>query len=192
MSNTTSKLIKVWDPLVRIFHWSLVVFFFLAYLTEDDFETIHIWAGYAVAALVAFRLIWGVIGTKHARFLSFITSPRATRNYIKQAVKGQAPHYLGHNPAGAAMIVALLFSLIATTFFGMSLLAIEGEGPLAGTLFANLPEDPLEEVHEFFANFTLLLVFLHVVGVVVSSLQHRENLVRAMFTGEKLNTDDKN
>jgi len=192
MSNTTSKFIKVWDPLVRIFHWSLVGFFFLAYLTEDDFETIHIWAGYAVAALVAFRLIWGVIGTKHARFLSFITSPRATRNYIKQAVKGQAPHYLGHNPAGAAMIVALLFSLIATTFFGMSLLAIEGEGPLAGTLFANFPEDPLEEVHEFFANFTLLLVFLHVGGVILSSLQHRENLVRAMFTGKKLNITDKN
>ena len=191
MSNTTSKFIKVWDPLVRIFHWSLVGFFFLAYLTEDDFETIHIWAGYAVAALVAFRLIWGVIGTKHARFSSFITSPRATRNYIKQALKGKAPNYLGHNPAGAAMIVALLLSLIATSFFGMSLLAIEGEGPLAGTLFASFPEDPLEEAHEFFANFTLLLVFLHVGGVIVSSLQHRENLVRAMFTGEKLNTPGK-
>jgi len=192
MSNTSSKFIKVWDPLVRIFHWSLVGFFFLAYLTEDDFETIHIWAGYAVAALVTFRLIWGLIGTKHARFLSFISSPRTTLNYIKQAMKGKAPHYLGHNPAGAAMIIALLLSLIATSFLGMSLLAIEGEGPLAGTLFANIPEDPLEEVHEFFANFTLLLVFLHVGGVILSSLQHRENLVRAMFTGKKLNTTGKN
>lgn len=179
------ETVTVWDPLVRIFHWSLAAFFFIAYLTEDELMTVHVYAGYAVAGLVGFRLLWGIIGTRHARFTEFVTGPGALRQYLGQLFTGRAPRYIGHNPAGAAMIVALLLFLAATAFTGAALIAGDGSGPLAGTVFATLPEDPLEEVHEFFANFTLFLVMLHVAGVIVSSFLHRENLVRAMITGRK-------
>lgn len=177
--------VTVWDPLVRIFHWSLVAFFFIAYLTEDELLTVHVYAGYAVAGLVAFRLLWGIIGTRHARFTDFVTGPGAVKRYLGRLFTGRAPHYLGHNPAGAAMIIALLLSLVLTAFTGAVLIAGDGYGPLADTFFAGLSGESFEETHEFFANFTLFLVGLHVLGVVVSSFLHRENLVRAMVTGRK-------
>jgi len=177
--------VTVWDPLVRIFHWSLAAFFFIAYLTEDDLLTVHVYAGYAVAGLVGFRLLWGLIGTRHARFSDFVTGPGAVLRYIGRLLTGRAPRYLGHNPAGAAMIVALLFALALTTFTGAALIAGDGYGPLAGTAFAALSGESLEEVHEFFANLTLFLVVLHIAGVVVSGFLHRENLVKAMVTGRK-------
>lgn len=184
-TQSDATTVKVWDPLVRIFHWSLVLFFAIAYLTEDDFETIHSYAGYTVAALVGFRLVWGLIGTRHARFSDFVKSPATTIDYIKRMQSGSAPRYRGHNPAGGAMVMALLFSLLMTTLCGISLLAIDGEGPLAGTFFASLPEDPIEALHELFANGTLLLIFLHVAGVIYSSYEHKENLVRSMIHGRK-------
>lgn len=186
MSLTTSRNIKVWDPLIRVFHWSLVFFFLLAYVTEDDWMTIHSYAGYSIAALVIFRLVWGVIGTRHARFTDFITTPSNVIAYLKQLSMGKARRYIGHNPAGAAMIVMLLVSLSVTVLSGVSLFATEGHGPLAGTFLSTWSEDSLEDVHEFFANFTLLLVVAHVLGVLLSGLLHRENLVKSMITGEKL------
>lgn len=182
------ETVTVWDPLVRIFHWSLVAFFFIAYLTEDELLTVHVYAGYAVAGLIGFRLLWGVIGTRHARFSDFVTGPRAVRRYLTRLFTGRAPHYLGHNPAGAAMIIVLLVSLAATAFTGAVLIAGDGQGPLAGTVFAAMSGESFEDIHEFFANFTLFLVSLHVAGVVVSSFLHRENLVRAMITGRKERT----
>ena len=185
-TRSETNTIKVWDPLVRIFHWSLVLFFFTAYLTEDDFETIHVWAGYAVASLVAFRIVWGLIGTRHARFTDFVTSPRTLFNYLIAIPAGKARRYIGHNPAGGTMIIALLLALAGTTLFGMATLgADENAGPLAGSWLASFDEHTLKEIHEFFANLTLTLVVLHVAGVVFSSLHHRENLVRAMVTGRK-------
>jgi len=180
--------VKIWDPLVRIFHWSLVVAFFIAYFTEDEFLQPHIWAGYTVLGLVGFRLLWGFVGTPHARFSDFVTAPRIALAYGRDAVLGRARRYLGHNPAGGLMIVVLLISLIVTTVTGVALYGVEERaGPLAG-LFAGAGEEiekGLENVHEFFANFTLFLVAIHVAGVVVEGLLHRENLVRAMFTGRK-------
>lgn len=185
--------IRVWDPLVRIFHWTLVLAFSTAYLTEGEPEWLHTLAGYLIAGLIVFRVIWGFIGSEHARFGDFVRSPRAVWAYLKDNLAGRARRFVGHNPAGGLMVVALLISLTLTALSGMTLLAAaEGEGPLAGWLVAAAPgghesalAEGVEEVHGFFANFTLLLVFVHVPGVVVESLRHRENLPRAMVTGVK-------
>lgn len=184
-SDDNKPTVKAWDPLVRVFHWSLVFFFLLAFATEDDWMNLHIWAGYAVAMLVGFRLLWGVIGTRTARFPTFVRSPRTALRHLRRMLSGRAPHYLGHNPAAAMMVLALLASISLVAFSGLVLIAAEGQGPLAGTILAGIDAEAMEEVHEFFANFTLLLVFAHVAGVVVSSLLEGENLVKAMITGRK-------
>lgn len=182
---------KVWDPLVRIFHWSLVATFAIAYLSgegEDEWLSLHSIAGYTIMGLILVRLIWGVIGTPYARFSSFIYRPSAVVAYLKQLLLLRPPRYLGHNPAGSVMIIALLVSLVLTSVSGLVIYgAEENAGPLAGMLAGTSESQAhaLGEVHEFFANLTLFLVVFHVVGVVVSSVLHHENLVRAMVTGYK-------
>ncbi len=194
---THSSQIKVWDPLVRFFHWSLVSAFVIAYITEDDFLTIHSWAGYLILALLGIRFVWGFVGTRYARFADFIYSPANIMQFLKDTLGFKAKRYLGHNPAGGAMVILLMISLLMTTTTGVLLLgAEEHAGPVA-FLFAQAGgfwEDALEEVHEFFANFTLLLVFVHIAGVLVESFIHKENLVSAMITGfkpEKSELEDK-
>ncbi|MCK5662429.1 MAG: cytochrome b/b6 domain-containing protein [Thiotrichaceae bacterium] len=181
----TPDTIKVWDPLVRLFHWSLVLSFFLAFITEDDWINLHVAAGYAVAMLIGFRLVCGLIGTRYARFTQFIKSPAQVIHYLKKMLQFDVPHYIGHNPAAAAMIISLLISIIIVSITGMAIIAAEGQGPLAGTFFAGFNAEWMEEIHEFFANFTMLLVLLHVAGVFISSMMEGENLVRAMVTGRK-------
>ncbi len=181
----TPDPIKVWDPLVRLFHWSLVLSFFLAYITEDDWINLHVVAGYAVAMLIGFRLVWGLIGTRYARFTQFIKSPAQVIHYLKKMLQFDVPHYIGHNPAAAAMIISLLVCIIAVSITGMAIIASEGQGPLAGTFLAGFNAEWMEEIHEFIANLTMLLVLLHVAGVFISSMMEGENLVRAMVTGRK-------
>lgn len=180
--------VKVWDPFIRAFHWTLVGAFAIAFLTEDDFITLHSWAGYVVGTLLTLRLVWGFVGPTNARFSSFVFSPRIVLLYLKDTVALRAKRYLGHNPAGGAMIVVLMVSLSLTTITGLILLgAAENAGPLA-SWFGGANESSaelLEEIHEAIANFTLLLVVVHVGGVIVGSILHRENLVRAMFDGTK-------
>jgi len=184
-NDTRLASVKAWDPLVRIFHWSLVFFFLIAFVTEDDWMNLHTWAGYAVSMLIAFRLIWGIIGTRNARFRSFVKSPRLVMHHLREMLSMNPPHYLGHNPVAAAMVVSLLVSVSLVAFSGVVLIAAEGQGPLADTFFAGASGEVMEDVHEFFANFTLLLVVGHVAGVVVSSMLEGENLARAMITGRK-------
>lgn len=179
--------VTAWDPLLRIFHWSLVLFFFIAYLTEDDWLDLHVQAGYLVLGLVGFRLLWGLIGPRTARFASFIRSPSKVRHHLQSMLQRNAPHYLGHNPVAAVMVVALLVSILLVSFSGLIALASEGQGPLANTWFGQWHGEWTEEVHEFFSHLTLLLIFGHIAGVVVSSLLEGENLVRAMLTGRKRN-----
>ncbi len=184
-----TNTVKVWDPLVRIFHWSLVAGFSTAYLSgEVEGLTLHVWSGYLVGGLVLFRWLWGLLGTEHARFRDFIFSPAVVVAYTRDLLHHQARRYLGHNPLGGAMVVALLVLLSLVTVTGLVVYAAkEASGPLAG-LMSGTPEwlgDMTEEIHEFFSNLTLLLVGLHIAGVVVSSVLHRENLVRAMITGRK-------
>ena len=180
--------VRIWDPLVRVFHWTLAAAFLTAYLVEDDWLGLHVVAGYTVLALVLFRLVWGAIGTRHARFTDFVRSPAVVLAYLKDALAIRARRYLGHNPAGGAMVIALLVSLTFTAVSGLALYGYgEFSGPLAG-LMQGAPVwlgNALEETHEFFANFTLLLVLLHLAGVALASLQHGENLVRSMVTGRK-------
>ncbi len=180
----SQALIKVWDLPLRIFHWLLVAGFFIAYLTEDDLLTVHVWAGYLVSGLLVFRLIWGFIGNDYARFSNFLCSPAKSIAYLKDLIALKTQRYLGHNPAGAAMIVLLLVSLLMTVITGFAVYgADQAAGPLAAIGSAN--EKMWEEVHEFFANFTLILVVVHVIGVAVESYIHRENLLRAMLHGFK-------
>ena len=180
--------IKVWDSLVIFFHWSLVSAFFIAYITEEDFLLVHSWAGYLILALLSVRFIWGFIGTRYARFKDFVYSPENVIRFLKDTLRFRAKRYIGHNPAGGAMIILLMISLLITTISGVLLFgAEEHAGPVAHwfTSTGGFWGDALEELHEFFANFTLLLVIVHVIGVIVESIMHKENLVSAMITGFK-------
>ncbi|KAA3627330.1 MAG: cytochrome B [Proteobacteria bacterium] len=180
--------IKVWDPMVRLFHWSLVMSFTVSYISEDDLLDLHVLSGYLIGGLLLFRLVWGMIGPHHARFSSFVHRPRVVGEYLKDILAFQPRRYLGHNPAGGWMVVMLMISLALATVTGLVTYgAEEMAGPLAGAMAGSgrIVGDAFEEMHEFFANFTLLLVIVHVAGVILASLQHRENLVRAMFDGRK-------
>lgn len=201
MNATKTTEIMVWDPLVRLFHWALVVAFCVAYITQGEpFETlqnqlngeslqiVHTWAGYTIVGLLFFRLIWGFAGPSYARFANFVHRPSVVLAYVKRVLTLRAPRHLGHNPAGGAMIVILLLSLTCTVIAGLALYgADKGLGPLAGVLAdtSDSTIHTIEEMHEFFANFTLLLVAGHLIGVIWESLLHRENLARAMLTGRK-------
>jgi len=185
---TDSNQVWVWDPLVRFFHWSLLSAFVIAYITEDNLMSVHTWAGYLILGLISVRLIWGIIGTRYARFSDFVYSPVEVIQFLKDTLHLRAKRYLGHNPAGGAMVILLMISLLMTTTSGILLLGAEEQAGPVAHWFAQpggFWGEKLEEVHEFFANFTLLLVFIHVIGVLVESLIHKENLVSAMLTGFK-------
>ncbi|MCF6212314.1 MAG: cytochrome b/b6 domain-containing protein [Gammaproteobacteria bacterium] len=193
--------VVVWDLGVRIFHWSLVVLFIFSYLSGDEFEELHAYSGYIIISLLVFRLVWGFVGSQHARFADFVRGPRTVIDDLKSIKDGHPRRYLGHNPAGGAMIVMLLVGLSLLTFSGLMAYAAEGHGPLAGTDVSLIStahadddhdegdekeEDEFwEEIHEFMGNFMLLLIFLHIAGVVVSSRLQGENLVKAMMSGKK-------
>jgi len=187
MSTQNSKpaTVKAWDPFIRVFHWSLVLSFVIAFVTEDDWMTLHIWAGYAVALLIGLRLFWGLVGSRNARFASFVRSPRVVMQHLKGMLASEPTHYLGHNPVAAVMVMLLLASVALVAVSGIVIIAGEGQGPLADTLFSSWNGEWMEDIHELLANFSLLLVAAHVSGVIFSSLLERENLVRAMITGRK-------
>lgn len=184
--------VKVWDPLVRIFHWTLVSAFVIAYVTEEEFLSLHVWAGYTVLSLVFLRILWGFVGSRYARFTDFVYSPQTVKQFLLDTVRLRAPRYLGHNPAGGAMILVLIIALLLTSLSGLAVYGVEDSaGPLAGML-AGTGEfwgDVFKGMHEFFANFTVFLVLLHVAGVIVESLIHGENLVSAMWHGYKRRTN---
>jgi cytochrome b len=105
------RMVRVWDPFVRVFHWSLVALFAVAFATGDEWMKAHVLAGYGIAVLVALRIIWGLVGSRHARFSDFVRGPSATLEYLEDTLKLNARRYLGHNPAGGAMVVTLLAAL---------------------------------------------------------------------------------
>lgn len=177
--------VYVWDPFVRLFHWTLVVGFTVAYLTEDDLLNVHVWAGYLVGALIVARVIWGFVGPARARFSDFIYPPGTTFRYVRNLVLFRAERHLGHSPGGGAMVMLLLLFLAATVVTGLVVYGGDQQaGPLAG-MFTQDTGEAMEEVHEVIANITLALVLAHIAAVVFASFVHRENLVRAMVTGYK-------
>ena len=164
----------VWDAPVRIFHWLMVASFATAYVTaeSDRWQLLHVTAGYTMAGLVAFRLVWGWIGTRHARFSSFVRGPAAVLHYLRSLIQGHPEPHAGHNPAGALAILALLALAVATAAAGWA-------------TWNGFGGDAMEDVHELLANTMLFVVMAHVAGVVAGSLLHGDNLVAAMVHGRK-------
>lgn len=199
--------IYVWDKIVRFFHWSLVLAFIITYLSGDELELVHAYAGYYIIGLIGVRIVWGIIGSRYARFSQFIYSPATVKRYVKNLFSNQPDEkeYLGHNPAGGWMVIALLLSILATSYSGLKTYGLEGHGPLASISVQqqiqanhfikvsndddhdeeNEEDEFWEDIHEFLANFTVLLIFLHISGVIFSSIKHRQNLIKAMITGYK-------
>lgn len=167
--------VLVWDLPTRVFHWLLALSFAGAFLTAESerLRDVHVMLGYTMLALVAFRLLWGLVGTRYARFSSFAFGPRAVLAYLRSLFTRSPQHYLGHNPAGSWAIYALL---------GLSVLA----GATGYAIYNDVGGHAMEEVHEALANGLLGLVMVHIAGVLASTLLHGENLVRSMITGTKL------
>ncbi|TPE50147.1 cytochrome b/b6 domain-containing protein [Amaricoccus solimangrovi] len=166
--------VLVWDPFVRVFHWLLVALIATVWLLAGEWKAAHEFLGYCVAALVAARIVWGFVGPGHARFSDFVRGPRAVRGYLGDLLRGRNRRMLGHNPAGGAMIVALLLTIAATGLTGW-----------LQTTDAWFGSPLLDVTHRTLGNGILALVAVHVGGVIFESLRHRENLVAAMLTGRK-------
>lgn len=171
---TPAKEVRVWDIAVRIFHWGLVAAFVTAYASAEEWGALHQTAGFTAMGLVVFRLLWGLIGTRHARFADFIYRPKTVLTFLKDSLKLRAKRYLGHNPAGGAMVIALLLDLAVITGSGFMMTTDTFWG-----------QHWVKEIHELAVNGGLVLVALHLAGVVLASFEHRENLVRSMVTGKK-------
>lgn len=189
-----TRTVKVWDLPTRVFHWCLVFFVLLSWLTgDDDAEgaafVLHVFSGYAVFLLVLFRVLWGFAGNRFARFAAFVTGRRAVGRHLGSVLRLKPERHLGHNPAGGWMIVALLGVLALTTVTGM-LAAAEKAGALMHGIVPVFVSKGAAGVHHVLGdNLILLLVAIHLLGVVVESLLERQNLARAMLTGRK-RTDD--
>jgi len=171
---TRASRVLIWDLLVRCFHWSLVVGFFAAYFTRHNPGPWHEWIGYAVLTLLPIRLLWGFVGSRYARFAQFVRSPTHTLAYSKLLLAGRQPRYLGHNPLGGWMVLALIGSVLATCITGWL---------YTTDYFWGL--EWMEELHDGFTWLSLMLVGLHITGVIHASRHGKENLPAAMVHGRK-------
>lgn len=187
--------VEVWDPFVRIGHWLLVAAVATALITRGEPEWLHQGAGYVIAAYVIWRVMWGIAGPESARFETFLRSPLDAISYLANLFRAKAQRHIGHSPAGGWMIAGLLLALSATVASG---LAMENRIAVPAVLApftdssideerepGEAQESPWEEIHEAFANLVLALALLHLVGVALASIAHRENLTRAMVDGRK-------
>jgi cytochrome b len=174
---TDKSKVLVWDVPTRAFHWLLALSFTGAFLTAESerYRDVHVLLGYTVLGLVAFRLLWGIVGTRYARFGAFAYGPRSVLTYVKSLFTRVPQHYVGHNPAGSWAIYGLL---------ALAVLA----GASGYATYNDIGGKGMEDVHEALANAFLALVFVHIAGVVLSSILHRENLVRSMIDGRKPGT----
>jgi len=169
MAQSTS-ILTVWDPFVRTFHWSLATAFAVGWLTAESMPQLHQQIGYFIGLLLVLRLLWGLVGSRYARFRDFLAPPTQVMRYLRSLLSARPLHYVGHNPVGGWMIVAIIGALSVTVVTGWTL----GNG-----------SEQLEEIHEAGAELTLALVMIHIGGVLLASMLHKENLVAAMLTGRK-------
>lgn len=174
---------KVWDIFIRLFHWSFALAVVLAWLSHEwrgTGRTWHEWFGYAALGLAALRIIWGFVGSKYARFSQFLHWPVQYFRYLHNVFTGKEARYLGHNPLGGLMIIALIVVVIATGITGYYLTD-------RTSILFGLGHRAQEEVHEILGNLFVILVPLHILGVIWESLRHKENLTWSMVTGWKKN-----
>ena len=168
------ETVLVWDLFVRTFHWTLVLSFGVAWFTAHSLEHIHYWAGYSAAALIILRIMWGTLGTSYARFSQFIRGPRISARYLLDILTGREARFVGHNPAGGMMVLALMTTMLLTAFTGWMMTTAMWFG--VGWV---------ESAHSISAHGLLVLIFMHLAGVLLTSVRHRENLILAMITGRK-------
>ncbi len=173
------RRILVWDVPTRVFHWLQVLSFGASYLVafSERLRNYHLALGYILLGLLVFRLLWGFIGTRYARFSSFLFNPKEVVAYLLMMAKGKPAHYLGHNPAGSVSVWLLLSLGMFVCVTGV--MALQDDA-----------SDLVVAMHGVSTNAMLGVIVLHLVGVMVSSILHRENLVRAMFTGFKFAESD--
>ena len=166
--------VLVWDVPTRVFHWLLAASFAGAFLTAESerWRDLHVMLGYTFTGLIGFRLVWGLIGSRYARFRSFLFRPAELFAYLRSLASRSPRHYLGHNPAGSVAILLLL---------GLGILT----GVSGWANYNDIGSGWMEELHEGVAFAMLAVVGVHIAGVLISSILHRENLVRAMITGRK-------
>jgi cytochrome b len=184
-------IVSVWDVPTRLFHWTLVLSFTAAYFTaEFHHGYLHTLIGYFLCLLLVARVFWGFAGNQYARFKSFIFSPQETIAYLRAMVQNNPRYYFGHNPAGALMVFALLVLLALIILTGLVTLAvIDFEGPLLFLIdyFSDEASYAVRHLHGWLIDIALVMIPLHLLGVAAGSVQHKENLVRAMVTGKKKN-----
>ncbi|MBX5173090.1 cytochrome B [Rhizobium sp. NZLR1b] len=173
-SDTAQKSVKVWDPIVRIFHWTIVTACTLNLFILEEGKYWHRITGYVVAGAIIVRLVWGLVGTKHARFTEFFPTPRKVKDQISGIIQRKEKRYLGHNPLASVMMLLLIALLGATALTGWMT-----------TWDAFWGEKWLEQLHGTIANSIMVLVFVHAGAAIVESWRHRENLVWSMVTGRK-------
>jgi cytochrome b len=166
--------VRVWDRFVRVFHWSLVAAFATAWYATEHIGLVHKAAGYTTLALVAARVIWGFVGSHHARFANFVPGPAKLGRYLAALARGAEPRHLGHNPAGAVMIVFLLVAVVGIGVTGWML-----------TLDAFWGDETVETLHTVLVDAAVVAVVVHILANIIGGLRHRENLIVSMITGDK-------
>jgi len=189
MSRFENK-IKVWDIPTRLFHWFLVILVIVGLVTgfvsPEWWMGIHIWAGYGTVLLIVFRLLWGIFGSEYSRIETFSFSYREVITHLRELIFLRPLHYIGHNPAGAMMIFALIFILLGITISGLVVLGgEENQGPLAGVVSYRIG-DMTGDIHEAMVFVLMALIALHILGVIIESFLTRENLVKSMIDGNKI------
>jgi len=174
LAGTQQQKVEVWDPVVRLFHWTLALGCIANLTVLREIETVHEYVGYVILGAIAIRILWGFVGSRHARFSDFVTGPGRLAGYLGALLRGRAPRYIGHNPAGALMMLALI-----------------GLATICGVTGVMMEQDAfwgvewVEDVHETTANLILAMAIFHVLAALVESWHHRENLILAMITGRK-------
>ena len=180
-SNPKTRQVKVWDILVRFTHWTVAAGIIANLLFTEDGSDLHVYVGYTVLGLVVVRLLWGLVGTRYARFTSFFPTPTRLKHHLSAlSVRRVDEQHLGHNPLAAIMMLSLWAVII-----GLGVTGYLMETDIFSHIQLLGDKDVLEEIHELLANSLYLLVPLHIIAAIAMSYWQRQNLIKSMITGKK-------